>query len=110
MNFEVYQISIIFQNWGDDPDVFFIQAQFEIRQIGNVGGESFALKVVSPKAFGNEFGNDLFEYEFGRGYFFSNEFDETKVLASIQKLVDRIDANSWEKLIVEVDKYFPYVE
>ena len=49
MAFEAYQLSIINQNWGDEPDDFFVQAHCEVREKGSAGGEAFELNIVSPK-------------------------------------------------------------
>lgn len=110
MTFEAYQLSIISQNWGDDHNDFFVQAHCEVRQKGSVGGEAFELNIVSPKALVNELKSDSFKYEYGQGYFFTNQYDESKVLSKIQKLIDGFQATSWEELIEKTSKYFTWVD
>lgn len=109
MIFQVYQLSIINQYWGEESDDFFVQVHCEVREKDSNGGEAFQLNIVSPKAFCNELKTDSFRYEYGHGYFFVNQYVERNILCAIQKLIDASQALSWEELISKTSKYFTWI-
>ena len=107
--FRVVDLNRINQHWSENGDEFLVQAHAEIEQVGQPGGEAFQVTVASPSMLVSELaGRD--EIESGRGYIFLNDFDERKVLAWLQKLIERSGASSWQELQAYVERYFDWIE
>jgi hypothetical protein len=109
-NFEAYQLSIINQNWGDEPTDFSIQVHCEVKETGKPGGEAFLVNLISPNSLNTELFDEEFRSKFGRGYLIINDYDEVKILLTLQKLIEGSCASNWNELISYVEKYFDWID
>lgn len=108
--FRVYSMSLIREYWGEDPNDFMVQFHCEIEEVGEPGGEAFAVTVMSPRQLEKELlGTRENELELGRGMLFCTDFNKKAVMARLQKLVDSIRATSWEDLHAGIDRYFDWI-
>lgn len=106
--FEVVAINRIHESWGDAGDVYLMQCHAEVISPDAPGGEAFRVTIASPSAFVAELANHD-EIVSGRGYIFMRDYDEPKVLAWLQRMVDNSNASNWDELTTYVERYFDWL-
>lgn len=106
--FHVVGISRIHEQWSDSGEEFLVEAHAEITEMGQQGGEAFRVTIASPSMLMSGLaGRD--EIELGRGYMFMNDFNEAKVVAWLQRFVERSGARSWQEVEAYIDRYFDWI-
>lgn len=107
--FQVVAINRIHEHWSETAEEFVVQVHAEVQQIGHPGGEAFRVTIASPSALVSELA-DRDDIVSGRGYLFLNDFDESKVINWLQRLVERSGASTWDELQWFVERYFDWIE
>lgn len=106
-HFRIGELLRIHDHWGDDPRYFSVQLQCDVSRDGEFGGEAFSVTVVSPAELEQWIGDE--GLELGRGYILMCDYDERRVTAFLQGLLDRSSAETWDELEAWVTRFFDWV-
>jgi hypothetical protein len=102
--FEISGFNVIASDLGDSEYDFWIKVQVDISEVNDFGAETFDINVVGTDRLIRIVGDG--EYRFGRGLIISNRFIESEVRDVLKRLIEGIDANTFEELCNGLEKYF----
>ncbi len=111
MDFQVFELVIISEYWGNDPNEFLIQLHCEVSTQDEPCGEAFLVKVVSPEALMGILHpiDDYFSFEFGRGYLIADDYDEKTIKDLLNRFIKSANPQNWDELYQFVGKYFDWL-
>ena len=106
-HFRVAGLTHIHDHWDDDPRRFLVQLQCEVSREDELGGEAFSLTVASPAQLERQLGP--LDLKLGRGYVLMSDYDEGRLTAFLQGLLERSGAETWPDLQAFVERFFDWV-
>ncbi|MCH9686728.1 MAG: immunity 8 family protein [Deltaproteobacteria bacterium] len=105
--FNVTGLTMINEEWGDEPDDFCIQLHCELKD-GNPGGEAFVVTVMSPRVLARGL-TEPNTVDWGRGCLFMRDYDASAVQEELQRFVDQGRAKDWTELSEYVGRFFDWI-
>ena len=103
------KLNLISEELGPSPNDFAIQSHCEIACEGEPGGEAFIVHLISPTALARMLKLGAEPVIWGHDVFIMESVDEDKVLATIQQILYKVNADSWQELIKLTSSMFKWV-
>ena len=91
------------ENWGNNPDDFWIVVQADIGPNNGKGSETFTFNVTSPKRLSLLLQES--SIEIGRGLLIMEDYNIRKIESSIAKLIENCIANTWYEVVLLLTRY-----
>ncbi len=107
MKLEIKAYNVIYQDWGEEVDDFYLLCQIDIGLEHRLGSEIYSLDIISPKRLLRLVqGNSI---EIGKGYFITSDYNQNKIRERIDKIIksfDIIDENDVFSVFDKIEVYF----
>lgn len=101
----VKAITNINEDWGEEADDFFISYQVDVGLENVLGAtDMFSFDVISPKRLSKMLESTYIEV--GRGLLLMNDFDQNKVINTVERLVKISQEEKEEDTLSNLSKYF----
>lgn len=103
MKLEIKAFNIIYEDWGNNIEDFFLSCEVAIGFTNQVGSEIYSLDVISPERLKKlVIGSNI---EIGRGYFITSDFNQRAVCDTIERLIN-IELAAESNIFESISKYF----
>lgn len=103
MKLEIKAFNIIYEDWGENTEDFFVTCQVDIGFVNQVGAEIYNLDVISPERLKKLVSGSCIEI--GRGYFITDDFNQTAIYNTIERLIN-IETTAEGDIFNNIGKYF----
>jgi hypothetical protein len=82
----LHDTHILHNEWGEEPDDFYVYLEAYIGEEGERGSEVFRFHIISPKRL-LVHSKDILEIEVGRGYLITGDFSLPRIETKIKQLL-----------------------
>lgn len=103
MKLVVKAFNIIYEDWGEDIEDFFLSCQVDIGLDNKSGTEIYSLDLVSPKRLEKLIVGG--QIEVGKGYFILVDYNEKAICDRIEKLINN-DTLLNDNVFENISQYF----
>lgn len=105
MKLELKAFNVIFENWGDDIDDFFLNCQIDIGYENKQGAEVYSLDVISSKRLSKIIKGT--QVEIGKGYFITNDYSKITIIETVKRIINTINSTkSSDNQFFDLEHYF----
>lgn len=104
MKIEIKAYNLLFEDWGDEVDDFFLSCQVDIGFVGEVGSEIYSFDVISPKRLDKVLNNT--KIEIGKGYFIMSDYNKNIIIQAIESIANGNDTSDRMKVFNNIRQYF----
>lgn len=109
MRFSVEKLTVLHQEFGDDPAQFCVQLHCEVTSSSTKGGEAFSVTAISPARLQADLESSPDGVEIGRGHVLMLDYNETILRSRLQTLLEAARASSWTDLQQYISRFFDWV-
>ncbi|MBE4906965.1 hypothetical protein IMZ08_02695 [Bacillus luteolus] len=95
---------IRYDEWGEEPDDFYVCLEAFIGEEDKEGSEVFTFHVISPKRLLKN-SKDTLEIEVGRGYLITSDYSLPRIEAKIDQLLKNCKKENWDLAINAISRY-----
>lgn len=104
MRLELFHLTSIDEDWGDNPQDFWLQLEADIGIKGDeASAEVFTVYAVSPMRLTKML--EIDDIELGRGLFIMADFNIKKLESRLKKLLLHCERHSWDESVKAISQY-----
>ncbi|MCF6410408.1 Imm8 family immunity protein [Pseudalkalibacillus salsuginis] len=97
-------IHILYDEWGEEPDDFYVCLEAYIGEEDKEGSEVFRFHIISPKRMVKH-SKDTLEIEVGRGYLIASDYSLPRIKSKIKQLLTNCKRKNWDETISAISRY-----